>query len=270
METRVIWRTVTRPWPALLASAVNMGLLPLFAWILSWFLAGDMAVGLIIASVVPCTLASAAVWTRRAGGNDAAALLVTILTNVSCFIVTPMWLYILLEKSVSMNVGKMSRELAFLVVAPILLGQLFRYGRSIAQWSTGRRHEIGILAQVGILCMVLIGSIQSGQRLNAAESNLRYSASTFAMMIVGVIVVHLTAMLTGRLLARVCGMGRENSIAVAIAGSQKTLMVGVHIAVDYFGGLTILPMVAYHVAQLILDTIIVDRWNRAFAPQADK
>ena len=33
-------------------------------------------------------VASAAVWTRRAGGNDAVALIVTISTNLACFLLT--------------------------------------------------------------------------------------------------------------------------------------------------------------------------------------
>ena len=38
-------------------------------------------------------------------------------------------------------------------------------------------------------------------------------------------------------------------------------MVGLSVATEYFGGLAILPMVAYHVGQLVLDTIIADRWR---------
>jgi sodium/bile acid cotransporter 7 len=53
---------------------------------------------------------------------------------------------------------------------------------------------------------------------------------------------------------------REDRIAVGIAGSQKTLMVGLQVALAC--QLLILPMVVYHVGQLIVDTIIADRWRR--------
>ena len=55
------------------------------------------------------------------------------------------------------------------------------------------------------------------------------------------------------------GFSRAQQIAVGIAGSQKTLMVGLDIAITYVGGLAILPMVVYHVAQLLADTVIADR-----------
>ena len=38
----------------------------------------SLAGGLLVASVTPCTVASAAVWTRRAGGNDSLAILSTV------------------------------------------------------------------------------------------------------------------------------------------------------------------------------------------------
>jgi sodium/bile acid cotransporter 7 len=46
---------------------------------------------------------------------------------------------------------------------------------------------------------------------------------------------------------------------VAFAGSQKTLMVGLQVSMEL--GVSILPMVAYHVSQLIVDTLIADRWR---------
>ena len=46
--------------------------------------------------------------------------------------------------------------------------------------------------------------------------------------------------------------------AVAISGSQKTLMIGLEVAL-MFGGLAALPIITYHVLQLIADTMLVDR-----------
>jgi sodium/bile acid cotransporter 7 len=77
-------------------------------------------------------------------------------------------------------------------------------------------------------------------------------------MIAAVVVVHLTLLFIGLGSARLLGMGHADSAAVAIAGSQKTLMVGIYVALE-FGPLAILPMIAYHSAQLLLDTIIADR-----------
>ena len=58
---------------------------------------------------------------------------------------------------------------------------------------------------------------------------------------------------TRRYFLKSCG-----AVAVGFAGSQKTLMVGLTIALQ-FGGLTILPMLAYHVLQLLIDTLLANR-----------
>jgi solute carrier family 10 (sodium/bile acid cotransporter), member 7 len=95
LEARAVWQSLRRPLAPLLGVTVNLLLLPIFAWFVSLGLSPTWAVGLYVAAATPCTLASAAVWTRRAGGNESVAILVTIITNLSCFVVTPLWLWIL-------------------------------------------------------------------------------------------------------------------------------------------------------------------------------
>ena len=48
-------------------------------------------------------------------------------------------------------------------------------------------------------------------------------------------------------------------MAVAFAGSQKTLMVGLLMAISL--QVSILPMVAYHISQLFIDTLIAERFR---------
>jgi len=84
-----------------------------------------------------------------------------------------------------------------------------------------------------------------------------------ALVLVAVLAVHLAALWLGCRLARLLRMANDDVPAVAFAGSQKTLMVGLDVAITYYGGLAILPMVAYHVGQLLVDTLIADRWRSA-------
>jgi hypothetical protein len=41
-------------------------------------------------------------------------------------------------------------------------------------------------------------------------------------------------------------------------------MVGLQIGLDF--GVSILPMIIYHVSQLMIDTLLVDRWAKAHPP----
>jgi solute carrier family 10 (sodium/bile acid cotransporter), member 7 len=222
---------------------------------------------MIVATSVPCTLATASVFTRRAGGNDAVSFLVTIITNLACFLVVPAWLWLLVGGDVQASVrqaqidyGAIALGLIALVVMPIVVAQCLRQVQTIGSWAARHKHSLSLVAQVGVLLMVLVGAVDCGERLAAASNGSAISSSSIVMMIASVTVVHVTLLLLGFALSKALGFARTDAIPVALAGSQKTLMVGAYLALAV-GPLAILPMVAYHAAQLIIDTLLAD-WLR--------
>ena len=76
-----------------------------------------------------------------------------------------------------------------------------------------------------------------------------------------IIIRNLNLILLGLANAQGLGFDRNDAIAVAFSGSQKTLTVAIYLALAV-SPLAILPMVAYHAAQLVIDTLIADRWRR--------
>ncbi|MDA0660728.1 MAG: bile acid:sodium symporter [Planctomycetota bacterium] len=257
LQTTLIGRALARPWAAILAVFCNFCILPLFAWPIAMLLPRPLAMGLLVTASTPCTLASAAVWIRRAGGNDAIAMVVTILTNSTCFLVTPIWLLWFTRTKVDLDWQKMVGQLALLVVAPMVLAQALQQIGPIGRWAFARKQKLSLLAQTGILSMVLVGAINSGREISQTKENLPPFA--WLQMIAACASLHVLGLVAGFTLGRVTRLAREEWIAVGIAGSQKTLMVGLQIALEYFGGLTILPMVTYHVSQLLIDTLVADR-----------
>ena len=258
LESRVMWRVAARPGSLVIASSVTFGLIPSVAWAVAPLFPVDLSAGLLIAACTPCTLASAAVWTRRAGGDEAVALLVTILTNLACFLITPAWLVLLLGESFSttaVRFPELATKLALLVVLPLLAAQLLRRHERIARFATDQRHGLGVLAQSGMLLMVFLGAIPTGLRLRGMPLEIT-ELFMLLMLLVVVTALHLCGVLAGVLLARACKLPREQQIAIAFSGSQKTLTVGLTLAVAL--SVSILPMIAYHVCQLFVDTLIAD------------
>lgn len=255
-----IINALRRPWATLLAVLVTFGVLPLIAWGLSPLLSESYALGLLVAAVTPCTMASATVWTRKAGGNDAAATVVTVVTNLICFLITPAWLYVMTGQQAGMSRGDfadMVLKLLLIVVLPVIAGQLLRRSAPIAAWSTRRKTTLGIASQVCILFIVLVGAIHTGKNLSVASESGGDTMFDLAMMVVVVLLVHITSFWIGLGLARVLGLPWGDQVAVAFAGSQKTLMVGMDSALQM--GASVLPMVTYHVGQLFIDTVLADR-----------
>jgi sodium/bile acid cotransporter 7 len=239
---------------------------PLLAWPLTKLLNQEMGAGLILAAAVPSTLASAAVWTRRAGGNDSIAMMVTVITNSICFLVTPAWVFwILGEQILGFNASEIISKLLLFVVVPMAVGQALRGLPGGADWATSKKPAFSLIAQIGILAMVLLGSIRLGNSVQLQSSAL--NLNQILLIIVMVSALHLLLFSIGILAGRATNQSVADQIAIGFAGSQKTLMVGLGVAVSM--GLNIIPIVAYHAMQLIIDTLIADRYRIANSTDTD-
>ncbi|MGE3781089.1 MAG: bile acid:sodium symporter family protein [Pirellulaceae bacterium] len=260
LDLHALWRSLRKPGALLLAVTISYGVLPSCAWLLSFSLPTGLAAGLQVAAVTPCTLASAALWTRRAGGNEALALLVTVVTNGLCWLLIPGWLYLMMGHSqpLALPMSSVMSQLAGLVVIPLLAGQGAVRHPSIRQWTIRYRRILGWLAQGGILAMVLLGAIRTGLTLRDRGDSV--SVVDLGWMLALVVGLHLAMFALGLVAGKWCGYGPEDCLAIGFSGSQKTLMVGVLLAILVQA--SVLPMVAYHCLQLVIDTVLADHGRR--------
>ena len=269
LKADAMWRALRRPGAPLLASVLNYGLLPLVAWGFSLGIAdidSGLQYGIIVAAATPSTLASASVWTRRAGGNDASSILVTIITNLFCFLITPMWLLWIIGEMPKFDPWEMIVKLGLLVVTPMALAQALRTIKPVAVWATANKTPMGVIAQIGVLTMIFLGAIRTG--LSFHEKSDSQVLGPILWMVAIVMSVHVVMLVLGIWLARQAGMPYREQIAVGFSGSQKTCMVGLEVCAQL--GITMLPMVAYHVGQLLVDTVIADRWREKYGEEMKK
>ena len=252
------------PLPVLWASLVNAAAIPL-AGLGLMRIQGDPSfeVGLMIACSVPCTLAAVSVWTRKAGGNDAVSLLITLMTNTLCFLVAPFWLNLALAGGeAQLPMGQMMERLLYVVLIPTLLGQAARMIPAAGRVAVENKSRIGISAQGLILVLVFAAaSLKAGPRLKAEGVALEDVAVVWACCLG----LHLGAMAIGGAGARLMRFSREDRIAVLFGSSQKTLPIGVFLATSTEFGfgesypLAVFPMLMFHATQLFVDTVIAGR-----------
>lgn len=253
-----VTETLRKPQAAVLAIVINALLMPLIVWPLALLVGGEIGAGMFVTFAAPCTVASAAVWTRRGGGDERVAILVTLVTNLFCFLTAPFWIWLQIGSAGNSAVAfeDTAIKLLMFVVGPIVVAQLVRLHDRSAIWATTEKKKLGIASQLGLLSIVLLGSIQSGMRFR--ENDVGFSLIELAMGVGCLLLAHMFVLYIGKWIAMKFGMSRPEQIAVAIAGSQKTLMVGLSIAVSV--QVTILPLLAYHSLQLVIDTVIADRF----------
>lgn len=242
-----------------LALLVNAGVAPPLGWLIGRPLPPLLSEGLIVAMSVPCTVAAAIVWTRRGGGNDAAAALTSMISNFSCFLVLPFWTGVLMGATVDIRPRELMIKLLCCIAVPMLVGQLLRLPRRIGGWADRHKRGLGLIAQWGVLLLALIGAIEAGNSMRVSE--FRPSTTDWLMVIGMVIVLHLILLAVARAAGRAAGLGPADALAVTIAGSHKSMAVGVGVALQ-FGSMTIFPLITYHFAQLLIDTAVVDRHRR--------
>jgi|CXWL01.1.fsa_nt_gi sodium/bile acid cotransporter 7 len=288
LNSEKIASALRSPWPVMLGFGINVVIVPLLGLLLFPLQTHlDLKYGLLVAASVPCTLAAASVWTRKAGGNDAISLLVTMTTSAACFITTPFWLSIpsLLSTGLPEVSGaaisvtkagfslsqetrmKLAADLIFGALIPTLLGQVLRRHPPTRIWADRRKSLLGGVAQSLILLIVLVSSIKAGGKL--AEAGRAIDVAAIAVAFMSVIMIHLTAYFIGTTVSHKLGFRPEDQIAVGLAGSQKTLPTGLLIASELgqSAGMAfaLFPMLMYHAAQLLIDTIFVEDYARKIA-----
>jgi sodium/bile acid cotransporter 7 len=265
LATDDVRQAIRAPGPAVWACIVNLAIMPLLAWPLSLLQStDDFRLGLLIAASVPSTMATASVWTRNAGGNDAVSLLVTAITSALCWLATPFWLRMLGGSVVQLDMQGLVVILLISALVPIIVGQCLRQWSVIRVWVDARKRGIGMTAQCCILSIVTWASFQGGPQFAQGQE-----AGAMAFLIIGAccIALHLVGMAIAVAGCRWADFPRRDTIAVAFAGSQKTLPIGILLAEAIGLPLALFPMLIYHAAQLFIDTSIAARFAEGSALQ---
>lgn len=271
LNSRLLYQSFRYPGPVLLASATNYIFIPLVGMLMMKLQSGpDFQIGLMIAASTPCTMAAASVWTRKAHGNDAVSLLVTILTNGTCFIVTPFWLTWALGSNVELDTEDMVWRLIYSVLIPVSLGQLTRLITPAARFADRFKTPLGVIAQTCVLFLVFAASCRGGLNIQSAGSAPGLLAVLWVL--VSAIFLHLLAMGVAWQSGKMAKFSRRDRTAMLFAGSQKTLPIGVLIATDpsLFGDpnflgpgqgipFVVFPMLLFHGSQLFIDTFVANQ-----------
>jgi sodium/bile acid cotransporter 7 len=261
LETRSLGHAVARPWPAIWASAISYGLLPGLGWAAgSFFATEDNRIGLLLVTSVPCTLTSAVIWTRMAGGNDAAALLITFVTNCTSWLATTAWLTLGAGgQRQTLDAGPMMVKLALVLVAPVAVGQLLRIPAPLRRLATEHMIAWGVAARLLTVAVMLKAAVEVRNRFG--DDTTAPGLPSLVLVALVCLTIHLIGLAAGFWTGRVFGFDRDSRIAIAFGGSQKTLPVSLILFDAYFQSypLAVIPIVFYHFGQLIADTFIAER-----------
>ncbi len=231
------------------------------AWLaVSPWLPPSLALGFLFLGVLPSTVQSAAAYCSLAGGNVASSVVAAALINITgVFISAPLFSLIAGGAEAGVHGEALVKVLTMLLL-PFLLGQGLQ---GLARgWVTGHRPMMTAMDRISIGIAVYVafsGAVEQGvwQQLDARTGVIVLAATAF-LLVVG----YGGSWLLGSALA----LSRGDRIAMLFAGAQKSIAMGAPLATVLFpaavAGTILLPLLVYHLAQMIVAAPIAARLAR--------
>ena len=227
----------------------------------------EMAMGILFLSVLPSTVQSSIAFTSIAGGNVPAAICAASMSNLLGVVLTPLLVGKLLHLDSGGGVSlEAVQKIGIQILLPFIVGQLMR---PLVGGFVQRHRFLTMLVDRGSILLIVYAAFSSSTTSGLwAEIPGRSMALSF-----GVVVVFLAVIMAATsLIARLSGMVRADEIVLFFCGSKKSLASGLPMATAIFPaatlGATVLPVMMYHMLQLLVCSVIAQRLARRGAAAA--
>ncbi|KAJ8615018.1 hypothetical protein MRB53_004220 [Persea americana] len=232
----------------------------------------EFVTGLAIFCCMPTTLSSGVALTQLVGGNSALALAMTIISNLFGILIVPFSLSKFVAGGVGVTIPtkQLFKSLVITLLVPLIFGKVLRNSLSIVAEYVD--HNRQLFSMISAILLSLVPWIQVSRSRSLL---LMVKPSMFLLAIVMGILLHLILLginaLAVQLLSAIFGTEKsvfskkENARPLIIVSSQKTLPVMVAVVEQLGGalgepGLLVLPCVAAHINQIIMDSFLVNFW----------
>ncbi|XP_056165244.1 probable sodium/metabolite cotransporter BASS4, chloroplastic [Syzygium oleosum] len=238
----------------------------------------EFITGLAIFTCMPTTLSSGVALTQLAGGNSTLALVLTVMSNllgtvaVILIFYVPFWVSKFFADGfgVSIPTEKLFWSLMYTLLAPSVLGKAVRYSfRGLATHTDQNKRVLTMTSTILL-------SLTPWMQVSKSRDLLLMVKPLIFLKAIGLgIVVHLLFLgfnaVALKIFSTASGsrmsslVNKKNARALMIVCSQKALLIVVAVVEQLNGalgepGLLVLPCVAAHITQIIIDSLVVNFW----------
>ncbi|KAL5568591.1 hypothetical protein UlMin_025166 [Ulmus minor] len=238
----------------------------------------EFVTGLALFCCMPTTLSSGVALTQLAGGNSALALAMTVISNLLGILIVPFSISKFVADGVGVSVPtkQLLKSMVVTLLIPLVLGKVLRESlRDVADFVDQNRK---LFSNMSAILLSLVPWVQVSRSRSLL---LMVKPEVFLVAIGAGALLHLIILafnlLAIKSLSALSGgdqsvfSKKENFDAYVLVASQKTLPVMVAVVEQLGGafgesGLLVLPCVAAHLNQIILDSILVNFWRRKEIP----
>lgn len=248
-------------WPLV---GFSFGAMTLAGWLL-WQVGQQwmpplLALGFLFLGCLPSTVQSATAFSSLAGGNVASSVVAAALLNLlGVFVSAPLFSLLAGGEGATFD-STMLIRVAGILLLPFILGQLAQ--QWLGGWVRDHRPLVAMMDRITIGIAVYVAF--SG----AVEQRFwtRVDLSGWLWLVGATALLLLFAHLGAWQLGGAAGLDRPNRISFLFAGAQKSIAMGAPLAAVMFApavaGVVLLPILIYHLAQLILAAPLAARLSR--------
>jgi solute carrier family 10 (sodium/bile acid cotransporter), member 7 len=226
-----------------------------------------LRIGILFLCALPSTVQSSIALTSIARGEVAGAICAATASNVIGVVLSPLLLTLLLGTRGGMDLSGLWKILLGLLM-PFIIGNALRPW--IGAWADRNRALLAVTDRGSIL--IVVYTAFSAAVINGVWHQLP------PVMLVNLVlcdVLLLASVLASvKLISRLFSMPRGDEVATVFCGSQKSVVTGVPMAHLLFpgpaSGVIVLPIMFYHLLQLLVGAWLARRYTAGFDVVAGK
>ena len=220
--------------------------------------------GLLFMTLVPSTVQSSVALTGIARGNISGAVVAASVSSLVGVVVTPLLVMLLMGAGDGVHIdASVFGDIALQLLLPFVLGQLaHNYMPRVAEVAKSKATKI---VDRGSIWMVIYAAFSKGV-VSGVWSNI--SLWELAFLVIFSVALVVAMLWLTKAVPTALGFPREDTVAVQMCGTQKSLATGLPMASVIFGGASlgvlIIPLMIYHMVQLIICSAYVSRKAESF------
>jgi len=218
--------------------------------------------GIFFLAALPSTVSSSVVMTNIARGNVPAAIFDASFSTLLGVFITPLWMRIFVDAETGgRGFGVVLLSLTAQAILPIILGVLAN--RRWGEFSRRNEKRLRKFDQATIVLIVYTSFCNSF----AEKMFDGLSGGTLLGLSVGMVALFFVVFGIVYVVCRALRFSREDAVATLFCGSKKSLVHGVAtsrviLSAPNMAGILILPTMIYHALQLIIVSVIAQRFAK--------
>lgn len=220
----------------------------------------DLWLALFFLGALPSTVSSSIVMISLAKGNIPTAIFNASLSGLIGVVITPFWMSIFMKDSVSFEFAEVFQKLFFQVILPLLIGLILQ--RSFGKWARRNSSRISFFDK-SIIVLIVYSSFSS-----AFSTQLFSTLALPDLLKLNGLVIALFFIVYFGIgqLSKALKLSTDDHITAKFAGTKKSLVHGSVMVKIIFGNssanaLYLLPIMLYHILQLLVIAVFAERYR---------